>query len=163
LELTDTIPAVACAAVWAQAAVTDPISGGAGWVGAGLLGLVLGWLMFIHLPAKDKQLKELIDVKDKQIKDLIDDKDKALTEIVKAKDDRIKEVMDAKDSRMHRLSEDFRGALDKVVEHCKEESEKLAERFSGELAAIRLEVQRPITDIFNKMTGSAAGIKKADH
>ena len=38
----------------------DPIAGGAGWVGAGLLGLVLGWLLLVHLPAKDKQIMGLI-------------------------------------------------------------------------------------------------------
>jgi len=42
------------------AQVTDPISGGAGWVGAGLLGLVLGWLLLIHIPNKDKQITNLI-------------------------------------------------------------------------------------------------------
>lgn len=36
----------------------DPISGGAGWIGAGLLGLVLGWLLLMHLPAKAKESKE---------------------------------------------------------------------------------------------------------
>src|SRR5689334_4997153 len=35
----------------------DSLSGGAGWFGAGLLGLVLGWLLLVHLPSKDKQLK----------------------------------------------------------------------------------------------------------
>ena len=39
----------------------DVLSGGAGWAGAGLLGLVLSWLLLVHLPAKDKQLKEIID------------------------------------------------------------------------------------------------------
>ncbi len=43
----------------------DPISGGAGWIGAGLLGLVLGWLLLKHLPDKDKQLKDLLDSRDK--------------------------------------------------------------------------------------------------
>lgn len=38
----------------------DPLSGGAGWLGAGLLGAVLAWLCFVHLPAKDKQLKEMM-------------------------------------------------------------------------------------------------------
>ena len=42
-------------------AQTDPISGGAGWVGAGLLGLVLGWLLLKHLPDKDKHLERIID------------------------------------------------------------------------------------------------------
>lgn len=34
--------------------------GEAGWVGTGLLGAVLSWLMFVHLPAKDKQHKEML-------------------------------------------------------------------------------------------------------
>ncbi len=38
----------------------EPISGGAGWVGAGLLGMVLAWLFMKHLPDKDKQIKEII-------------------------------------------------------------------------------------------------------
>jgi hypothetical protein len=56
------------------AQVADPISGGAGWVGAGLLGCVLGWLLFVHLPAKDKQitaifghLDEATERKDKRL------------------------------------------------------------------------------------------------
>ena len=40
---------------------TDPISGGAGWVGAGLLGLVLGWLLLKHLPDKDRQQTAQLD------------------------------------------------------------------------------------------------------
>lgn len=36
------------------------IAGSSGWVGAGLLGLVLCWLLFFHLPAKDKQLAAMI-------------------------------------------------------------------------------------------------------
>lgn len=53
----------------------DPLSGGAGWIGAGLLGAVLCWLFFLHLPSKDKQLKELTEAKDKQIESLIEAKD----------------------------------------------------------------------------------------
>jgi hypothetical protein len=52
-------------------AQTDPISGGAGWIGAGLLGAVLAWLMFVHLPGLQKQLKEFVAEKDCQIKELI--------------------------------------------------------------------------------------------
>lgn len=39
----------------------DPLTGGPGWVEYGLLGAVLGWLMLIHLPAKDKQLAFLME------------------------------------------------------------------------------------------------------
>lgn len=44
----------------AEGTTLDPISGGAGWVGAGLLGLVLAWLLLKHLPAKDAQITEFI-------------------------------------------------------------------------------------------------------
>lgn len=37
---------------------------GAGWASAGLLSSVLGWLLFVHLPAKDKLLREMIEAKD---------------------------------------------------------------------------------------------------
>lgn len=42
----------------AQAA--DPLSGGAGYLGAGLLGLVLFWVARYHLPAKDQQIGDLL-------------------------------------------------------------------------------------------------------
>lgn len=52
--------------LWAQSP-ESPLSGSAGWVGTGLLGAVLSWLCFVHLPAKDKQLAE----KDKQLLDIL--------------------------------------------------------------------------------------------
>lgn len=42
-------------------------------MGAGLLGLVLGWLMLVHLPAKDKQMKELIERGDMQVRAVVGD------------------------------------------------------------------------------------------
>lgn len=45
----------------------SPITGGAGWAGAGLLGLVLAWLLLKHLPDKDKQLTELIKIHDERM------------------------------------------------------------------------------------------------
>lgn len=48
-------------------AQTTALAGDSGWLGAGLLGLVLGWLLFFHLPAKDKQIEDLLKVKDAQL------------------------------------------------------------------------------------------------
>lgn len=45
----------------------DSLSGGSGWVGAGLLGAVLSWLLLKHLPDKDAQITSLQSVKDKQL------------------------------------------------------------------------------------------------
>lgn len=57
----------ASALCFAQVAQSsDPLSGGAGWMGAGLLGVVLAWLLLLHLPAKDKQMKEMIEVQAKE-------------------------------------------------------------------------------------------------
>ena len=39
-------------------AITETIPGGAGWVGAGLLGSVLAWLFFYHITHKETQIKE---------------------------------------------------------------------------------------------------------
>lgn len=50
--------------------VPDAISGGSGWIGAGLLGSVLGWLLLKHLPAKDAQLEKLISTHNGQIEKL---------------------------------------------------------------------------------------------
>lgn len=41
--------------------VTETIVGGSGWAGAGLLGAVLAWLFFRHLPAKDKQITDVLN------------------------------------------------------------------------------------------------------
>ena len=38
----------------------DPISGGAGWVGASFLGLVLSWLLLKHLPDMLKLIREMV-------------------------------------------------------------------------------------------------------
>lgn len=48
---------IICLPIFAQA--TD-LGAGAGWAGAGLLGLVLGWLLLKHLPEKDEQIERLI-------------------------------------------------------------------------------------------------------
>jgi hypothetical protein len=49
-----------CQTLFGIFADVDSLSGGAGWVGAGLLGLVLGWLLLKHLPEKDAQIERLI-------------------------------------------------------------------------------------------------------
>ena len=84
------------------AEVTDPLSGGAGWIGAGLLGLVLAWLMLKHLPAKDEQIERLIRQKDEAV---------AKTALDMAAIN--------KDLRL-----DFQAALQRVVDHCEREGSK---------------------------------------
>ena len=42
------------------------IGGPAGWVGAGLLGLVLSWVFLVHLPNVQRQLREILDLHSKE-------------------------------------------------------------------------------------------------
>lgn len=52
-------------------AQTDALTGGAGWASFGIAGAVLSWLLLVHLPSKDKQMKEFFDNKDKHIETII--------------------------------------------------------------------------------------------
>lgn len=71
-----------CVLMLSQA--TDPISGGAGWVGTGLLGSVLAWILFVNIPNKDKQIGKMIEDKDKLVELLVD---KFSTEMASARAD----------------------------------------------------------------------------
>jgi hypothetical protein len=85
------------------AQVPHEIPGAAGWVGATLLSGVLYWLLFHHLPAKDKQLTEIMAIKDKQIFDTIK----------------------SKDEHIERISARFEAVMNKVLEHCDQEIEAI--------------------------------------
>lgn len=99
--------------VFAQS--VDPISGGAGWVGAGLLGAVLAWLCFIHLPAKDKQLKDHLT----------------------AKDETLKMQEDQSWERLEKMSTVFEATMQRITDHCKEELKTLTEFWRRELDLIK--------------------------
>ena len=94
----------------AQSDPTGTLAGSSGWLGAGLLGLVLCWLCFFHLPAKDKQIKEFIDGKDAQLA---------------AKDKQLAEFMEAKDAHIETMAVKFKEALDAVIASHKAEMEWL--------------------------------------
>lgn len=86
-------------------AEADPISGGAGWIGAGLLGAVLAWLLLKHLPAKDDQIERLF----------------------RAKDAAVKEVADIAQAVNREMRADFQLAIQKVIEHCERENKRTAD------------------------------------
>ncbi len=69
------------------------------------MGAVLAWLLFRHLPAKDAQVKELIERHDAVLDAQIERHDAVL-----------------KDART-----EFRGALETVVNHCEREMAKHAD------------------------------------
>ena len=112
------MPSLALLGLVAILAVADPLSGGAGWIGAGLLGLVLGWLLLIHLPAKDKILKEYVDLGNKVMQDLIVTKDKQQEALI-----------ERQAVRMQYLTDAFGLDLKLVIDHCREEVDKSIEQF----------------------------------
>lgn len=101
--------------------VADPISGGAGWVGAGLLGAVLSWLLLKHLPEKDRQQKEMNDSHRLHTKE----RDATYAETIKeinAHHERVIEQIRA--HHEHVLSQsrdDFTRYLNRIIEHCQSE------------------------------------------
>jgi uncharacterized protein YktB (UPF0637 family) len=114
--------------------VTDPLSGGAGWVGTGLLGSVLGWLLFIHLPNKDKQIAGLIESRDKLVKDLSAEFRASVSDIFNRSSAQDKE-----------RREDFKESLQKVVDHCEKEISMTSSYMRKDID----ELSRLLTD-FNK-------------
>jgi hypothetical protein len=104
------------------------ISGSAGWVGTGLLGSVLAWLLFVHLPSKDKQLKDMIDSKDTQFKSMVD----GMMAMVQQKDGQINTLVTTfsaerdKDREIrHEALNKYQDALNKVQLNCLQEREQI--------------------------------------
>jgi hypothetical protein len=99
----------------------DIISGGAGWVGAGLLGSVLGWLLFINIPAKDKQIAGMIESRDALVKEMAATSQEAIKSL--AADFRASVAdMDKRCAEMDReRRHDYNGQLQRVVSHCEGE------------------------------------------
>lgn len=98
----------------AQTGGAESLSGGAGWVGAGLLGAVLTWLLFIHLPAKDRLMKELINDKDGQLQAVLEHKWVAIQGISSDRKDEVKG-----------LAVEFRMVIVEMAAHCDKEVERM--------------------------------------
>lgn len=131
--MTLKISMVMLAVVMAADAMTE-LPGGASWAGwASFLtsGGVLVWLLFWHLPAKDKQLKEIMDGKDKMISDLTE-----------RYEDKLEKVSDAFKEDSTESRKEFKGALDLVLKHCENETQGLASVFRAELTRLVSDFKR---------------------
>ena len=92
-------------ALFAEAAPS--LAGEAGWVGTGLLGAVLGWLLFVHLPAKDKQFRDIVD-----------------------------KLLDRNDQQTGTMQQTFRDSLKDVVNHCESEFREMRATFEDKIEAV---------------------------
>jgi PAS domain S-box-containing protein len=100
--------------LFSQANPTDSLSGNGGWVGAGLLGLVLAWLLLRHLPEKDRQLSDKDKAHETRVKEILDTRDKQL----EAKDVAIQSLIVAKDNRVEAIAEANAKVVREVVKNC---------------------------------------------
>jgi hypothetical protein len=113
--------------------------GGSGWVGAGLLGSVLLWIFFKHLPDKDKQMKHLIDDHNAYVKWLIEKQDASNEK----KDTVLNRVIDT----FNREQEEFRKAsLDSKQVEKTSRIEEAAEHKAALSAIVHSSEQRHIHD-----------------
>lgn len=123
-------------ATWIVAQSTDPISGGAGWIGAGLLGAVLAWLLLKHLPDKDRQISNLLQMKDKQVEDLL-----------KVKNDQLKMMVESATQNQERMHTENQRALDRVIAHCKDEMTTNNVAFQREMERFNQTLQRDLNQL----------------
>jgi hypothetical protein len=124
--VTKTLAAAAVAvpaAVATAEILADPIAGSAGWVGTGLLGSVLWWLMFKHIPAKDKQLADFVAGRDAFVRELTKDFRETMysSQLAWAAQD--------KERR-----EDYKTSLATVADHFQKETELTGRLVRNELA-----------------------------
>jgi hypothetical protein len=109
----------------ADAGPADVLSGGAGWAGAGLLGGVLGWLLFVRLPAQDRQTQALIEGRDALMKSLYADYQA-----------RVAEVSTRSEELDRQRRADFNAALQLVLEHAGRESALWREALGEDVAHV---------------------------
>jgi predicted HicB family RNase H-like nuclease len=103
------------------AAPPDIISGGAGWVGTGLLSSVLAWIFFAHIPAKDKQIAGLIESRDAMVNSLTVTHQEAIKTLIADFRASVTD-MDKRCAEMDReRRHDYNGQLQVVVSHCEGE------------------------------------------
>jgi hypothetical protein len=89
----------------------DVLGGAPAWVGTGLLGGVLGWLLWVHIPSKDKQIAGLIESRDAAVKALAADYRASLLELTN------RFIETDKERRA-----DYKESLQVVVSHCEKET-----------------------------------------
>jgi hypothetical protein len=118
------------------------------WATTGLAGLILLWLFFKHLPAKDSQLNGLLESRDRMV-----------TEVISSRDNTIDKIITRGDNINRETREDFKLALDIVVKHCDEEISRQAtmmkerdDRIDAAICDLR-EVLETVRDAMQRVDG----------
>lgn len=109
-----------------------------GWVGAGLLGVILWWLLWKHLPDKDKMILDLIAQHDKKSETLVSTFNLHAREI----------------------REDNKEKMGMILEHCKDE---MREARDQQVKAVREAIEPTrllLTTLIDKMDAALKGFAK---
>jgi predicted HicB family RNase H-like nuclease len=123
--------------VIAQAATQpDIISGGAGWVGTGLLSSVLAWIFFSHIPSKDKQIVGLIESRDALVKQLTDTNQEAVKSLALAHQEAVKALSATNQEAVKSLTADFRASVSDMDKRCAEMDRERRHDYNGQLQVV---------------------------
>jgi hypothetical protein len=141
--------AMTALAAFAQLPPAPAMDGsGAGWAGFLASSGVLGWLLFFHLPQKDKQLKEIMDAKDAQMavkdgqqRELLQAKDAQIRELVERSSLAIKDVTVTYTEQSREMRKEFREALDAVLAASERQTAALAAAIKEEIEQIHCRQQ----------------------
>ena len=110
--------------MWILAQDLSGLGGASGWVGTGLLGLVLGWLLIVHLPAKDKERKEEREAKDTTVASLMTAKDEALRVVIGMNQESLGQQRKDFRETLDALGIRYEASLKIVIAHCDGEKTK---------------------------------------
>lgn len=126
-----------------------------------MLGLVLGWLLLVRIPAmdkitadKDKQLQTMIEAKDAQQKAIAESRDGLIKEITGSFAGTLKELARQHDEAFAIAEKDrradFKNALEAVVGNCQRESDILRamiDKKDAEVTSTVMDVRRTMEDL----------------
>jgi len=110
------------------------LSGASGWAGAGILGLVLAWLFFKHLPDKDALLERAQAGKDKQLSE---------------KDTQIQNLIVSHNQREDKARETYERNVALLTEHCEREMQVMSDGVGKKVDTIA-----SMIDSLNKLVDS---------
>lgn len=131
------------------AQTTDPLGGTAGWVGTGLLGAVLSWLLLVRLPANDKQIKDLMDSRDQLTKEMAEKHAAQMKELALSFGKQIESTMTAYEQNLREKRQDFKENLDRVIAASREETVMLNQTLQSRMQEsdqVILDVRRTLED-----------------
>ena len=135
------------------------LGGASGWAGAGLLGLVLGWLLLKHLPSKDAQAERMGQ-----------DKDKAVAAVVAEFSATVKASADKQDHEIATVVAEHRAVLMKMSEECRAERREMMAIIAQENERDRVarhdsnaQAQKAIAQLFESMQKTDAAKNHDKH